>query len=205
MNQTETQPIESTLQRARSGQPDAIGSLLERYRTYLSLLVRVQIGRRLQGKVDADDVLQEVFLEAHRDFGRFRGTTEGELLGWLRQILACTLANQVRRYFGTKQRDPRLERELAEDLDRSSRALDGGLVAPGQSPSEQVAQRERALILADALEGLPADYREVLLLRHVEDLTFPEVARRMGRSEDSVKHLWARALARLRRTMDDPR
>lgn len=205
MSQTETHPLETTLHRARAGQPEAIGVLLERYRTYLSLLVRVQIGLRLQGKVDADDVLQEVCLEAHRDFGRFRGTTEAEFLGWLRQILACTLANQIRRYYGTKQRDPRLERELADDLDRSSRALDGGLVAPDKSPSEQVAQRERALLLADALDGLPPDYREVLLLRHVEDLTFPEVARRMDRSEDSVKHLWARALARLRRTMDDPR
>jgi RNA polymerase sigma-70 factor (ECF subfamily) len=66
-------------------------------------------------------------------------------------------------------------------------------------------RREQAVLLADALEGLPADYRDVVILRQLEDLSFSEVAVRMGRTEDSVKHLWVRALARMRHTIEDPR
>src|SRR5207253_544528 len=118
--------------------------------------------------------------EAHRDFAQFRGATEGELVAWLRQILATTLANQVRRFRGTRKRDVRLEQELAGDLDRSSRALARGLAAKESSPSQHAARREQAVLLADALDRLPADYREVIILRHLEGLKFPEVARRMS-------------------------
>jgi RNA polymerase sigma-70 factor (ECF subfamily) len=88
-------------------------------------------------------------------------------------------------------------------LDRSSEALDRGLVARKSSPSEQVARRDQGVQLANALELLSDDYRQVLILRHLEELSFPEIARRMERSLDSVKNLWARALARLRRTMGE--
>jgi RNA polymerase sigma-70 factor (ECF subfamily) len=186
---------------ARAGDRTALGQLMEMYRHYLALLARLQIGRRLQGKVDASDLVQETFLEAHRDFAQFQGISEKELVSWLRQVLASNLANQVRRYFGTQRRDVRLERELAGELDHSSRVLDHALLAPHSSPSQQAARREQAVLLADALERLPEDYREVIILRHLEGLTFPEVARRMGRSLDSVDKLWARALARLRRSL----
>jgi RNA polymerase sigma-70 factor (ECF subfamily) len=165
------------------------------------MLARLQIGRRLQGKMDASDLVQETFLEAHRDFGQFRGSTEQELASWLRRILAWNVANLLQRYCGARRRDVRLERELADELDQSSRVADLGLLAKGSSPSHQAARREQAVLLADALEQLSADYREVLILRHLEELSFPEVARRMGRSLDSVKNLWARALAQLRRLL----
>lgn len=186
---------------ARAGDGAALGELLEIYRNYLSLLARLQVGRRLQGKVDPADLVQETFLEAHRDLRQFRGSTEEELVHWLRRILASNLANQVRRYFGTQSRDLHLERELADELDESSRSMDRGLVAPHSSPSQQAARREQAVILADSLQDLPTDYREVIVLRHLEGLSFPEVAARMERSEDSVKKLWARALARLRQSL----
>jgi RNA polymerase sigma-70 factor (ECF subfamily) len=195
---------EQLLQSARHGDAAALGQLLELYRQYLTLLARLQINRRLQRKVDASDVVQETFLEAHRDFTQFRGAGERELLGWLRQILASNLANVVRHYQGTRRRDVRLERELTLQLDQSSRALEPGLVAPHSSPSQQAVRREEAVLLADALGRLPDDYREVLLLRHLEGLSFPEMAERMGRSLDSVKNVWARALARLRRSVGDP-
>src|SRR2546430_14450900 len=83
---------EHLLQEARAGDAAALGRLLELYRRYLALLARVQIGRRLQGKVDAEDLVQETFLEAHRNFGRFEGASEGQLMCWLRQILAARLA-----------------------------------------------------------------------------------------------------------------
>jgi len=186
------------LRYARTGDGSALGRLLELYRNYLKLLARLQIDRRLQVKLDASDVVQETFLEAHRDFGQFRGTTEGELVSWLRQILVTNLANLGRHYRGTQRRDIRLERELAAELDESSRALDQGLVAQQNSPSQQAAYHEQAVLLADALGQLPEDYREAVILRHLEGLSFAEVAERMERTVDSVKKLWARGLARLR-------
>jgi RNA polymerase sigma-70 factor (ECF subfamily) len=190
------------LQRAREGDVPALGPLLERYRAYLTVLARVQIGRRLQGKVDAADLVQEAFLGAYRDFRQFRGTTEKEFLGWLRQILASLLANLVRHYQGTQRRDVRLERQLAVELEQSSQALDRGLVAPQSSPSAQAARREQSVLLAEALGRLPDDLRDLLILRHLEGLTFPEVAQRLGRTVDSVKKQWPRALASLRRLLD---
>src|SRR5262245_36551408 len=166
------------LRLARGGDLAALGRLLEKYRGYLALLARLQIGRRLQGKVDAADLVQDTFLKAARDFGAFRGQTNDELEEWLRQILACNVANLVRHYLGTRRRDQRLERRLADELEQSSRALDAGLLARGSSPSRQAVRREQAVRLANALDRLPDDYREVLILRHLEEMSFPEVARR---------------------------
>src|SRR3954452_21806686 len=190
------------LEQARKGNDVALGQLLESYSRYLTLLARVQIGRRLQGKVDAGDVVQEVFLEAHRQIANFRGTTEAEFIAWLRRILAGQLALTLRRYLGTKGRDVNLERDLGAQLDQSSQAMDGGFVAATSTPSQHVSRREQAVLLADALDKLPPDYREVIILRHLESLPFGEVAGRMGRSEDSVQKLWVRALSSLRRSMD---
>src|SRR5947209_4791045 len=92
---------EQFLDQARAGDGPALGRLLERYQPYLALLARLQIGRRLQGKVDEADVVQEVFLRAHRDFTTFRGEAEAEFAGWLRRILAAALAGLVRHYLGT--------------------------------------------------------------------------------------------------------
>ena len=96
----------------------------------------------------------------------------------------------------------RLERSLSQELDESSRMLDAGLAAAQSTPSQQADRREQAVRLADALDRLPEAYRDVLILRYLEGLKFPEVARRMGRSLDSVEKLWVRALARLRRTLE---
>jgi RNA polymerase sigma-70 factor (ECF subfamily) len=188
---------------ARTGNDAALGSLLELYRNYLRLLARVEIGRRLQGKLDASDLVQETFAEAHRNFGLFRGADEPQLVSWLRQILAARVANLVRHYFGTQGRDVRLEHDLVAALDNSSRALGVDLAASLTSPSNAAARREQAVVLADALNRLPEDYREVIVLRNMEGLTFPEVARRMERTQDSVEKLWLRALARLRQVFGE--
>jgi len=190
---------------AKGGDGAALGQLLERYRNYMGLLVRLQVGRRLRTKVDIEDLLQEIWLEIHRKIALFRGGSEREFLTWARRVIGAILANQVRHYLGTKCRDLRLERALADELDQSSRALDENLVAAQSSPSQQAVRREQAVLLADALEDLPEDYREVIILRQLEGLSFPDVARRMGRTEDSVKNVWLRALARLRRTLEDLR
>src|SRR5262249_19494528 len=103
---------ERWLHLARCGDGAALGRLLGRYRAYLTVLARLQIGRRLRGKVDASDPVQETFLKAHRHLDQFRGTTEEEWAAWLRQILAANLANLVRRYYHTRGRDVRIEQEL---------------------------------------------------------------------------------------------
>jgi RNA polymerase sigma-70 factor (ECF subfamily) len=198
MRDLSTSP-ERIREEARAGDARALGRLLELYRRYLTILTRLQIGRRLQGKVDPSDVVQEAFLGASRDFGQFRGASEKEFLAWLRSILASLLANLVRHYQGTLRRDVRLERQLALELDESSQALDRGLMDPQASPSEQADRREQSVRLAEALEQLPADQRELLVLRHLEGQSFPEVARQRERSVDSLKKLWPKALVRLRR------
>jgi RNA polymerase sigma-70 factor, ECF subfamily len=187
---------------ARSGTEGALGQLLECYRSYLMLLARLQIGRRLQGKADPTDVVQETFLQAYRCFAQLRGNDEAEFSAWMRRILASRVAKLLRYYRGSQSRDIRLERELEQELDQSSRLIDPGLVAPISSPSQRASRREQGMLLADALARLSADDREVIILRHLEEQTFPEVARRMGRSLDGVKKLWVRALARLRRTLE---
>jgi RNA polymerase sigma-70 factor (ECF subfamily) len=193
-----TPDAEQLIAKARDGDVAVLGELFERYRTYLEILARGEIGRRLQRKVDASDLVQDTFLEAHRHFKRFRGTAEIQLMAWLRNILAAGLANLLRHYVGTQGRDVRLERELTDSVDQSAVALEHVLVDPQSSPSQRVQRTEQGIRLSRALGKLPDEYREVLVLRHLSGLTFPEVARRMNRSVDSVEKLWLRGLARLR-------
>jgi RNA polymerase sigma-70 factor (ECF subfamily) len=189
---------EELLRNARAGDQALLGALLERYRPHLKLLARLRIGRELHSKVDPSDVVQDTFLQAHRHFAGFQGHTANEFRVWLHQIMTSTLANVVRHYVGTQGRDVRREQPLPfePDLSRQHQAI--ALAAPVSTPSQQAARREISSRLALALAKLPDDYREVLVLRHLEGLSFPEVARRMARSQDSVDKLWLRALARLR-------
>lgn len=191
--------VAELLELARTGDRATLGQLLGSYQNYLRLLARIEIGRRLQGKVDASDIVQETFLDAQRQFPAFRGEAEGQFVQWLRTILAGTLANVVRRYLGTQARDLNLERQLAEDLDQSSCALAHFLVDPHSSPSQLAIRDEQGLRVTEALSRLPDDYQTVLILRHIEGLTFPQVAERMERSVDSVEKLWLRGLTRLRK------
>jgi RNA polymerase sigma-70 factor, ECF subfamily len=193
--------LKGMIDRAREGEASARGKLLEGYRNYLTLLARLTLRKRLQAKLSESDVVQEAFLEAHRDFPQFRGNTEKELTSWLRKILAHNLANMVRHYCGTRGRDIKLERELQFELEQSSQAVDRALVAVQGSPSHQASERDQMVLVADALKQLPTDYREVLILRHLEGLSFPEVAKRMDRTLSSVDKLWVRALTKLRRAL----
>jgi RNA polymerase sigma-70 factor (ECF subfamily) len=193
---------EFSLARARLVGGAAVGELLEHYRHYLYLLARARMARQLRGRVDPSDVVQEAFLAAHRDFADFRGTTEAEFVAWLKQILVARLADQIRRHVKAKARDLRLEIRLTAEVDHSSQALAKALPAHQNSPSKLAVQRERAVLLAEALKELPAHYEEVIVLRHLEGLPFADVARRMDRTVSSVEKLWVRALARLRQVLE---
>jgi RNA polymerase sigma-70 factor, ECF subfamily len=188
---------ELLLSLAKAGHSPALVRLLDRYRGSLAKQAGGHVGRRLRVKLDIDDLLQEVWLEAHREIGRFRGSTEGEFLSWLRKILGTILLNQVRHYFGTGRRNLSLERRLA-DCDGLPERLERAAIAPDTPPSQRAQQSERAARLAEAIETLPGLYREVIVLRHQRGLSFLEVARRMNRTEYSVKNMWVRALRQLR-------
>jgi RNA polymerase sigma-70 factor (ECF subfamily) len=195
---------EILLNLAKAGSGPALSRLLDRYRGALEVQARLQVGRRLRAKLDFEDLMQELSLEAHRDIAQFRGRSEGEFVCWLRKVFATILSNQVRRYLGTRRRDLRRERRIATGRDDTSRAvIDRRLVAPLSSPSQQASRRERAELLSEALQTLPSAYREVIVLRNLEGLSFADVAARMGRTEDSVKNIWLRALGRLRRMLGD--
>ncbi len=110
MNTSESANPEDLITRARRGDTSAFGCLLEISRNYLKLMARLQLDKRVQAKVDPSDLVQESFLNAHQNFHTFRGTTERELLAWLRQILVHSLADHVRRYYGTRKLDVSLDR-----------------------------------------------------------------------------------------------
>ncbi len=176
MSGLESSSIGRILDDAKAGDRPALGLLMVRYGNYLGLLARFRIGRQLQGKLDPEDLLQEVSLQVQKNITRFAGHTEAEFLAWLRTIMAGIVCKELRRYYGTGRRDLRRERQIVAELDETSKALDQNFVAPHTSPSRQAARQEQAVLLADALESLPRAHREVLILRHLEGLTFPEVA-----------------------------
>jgi RNA polymerase sigma-70 factor (ECF subfamily) len=199
---------EQLLAEARGGRAESLGRLLEPYRNYLALLARTQIDLCVQGRVDASDLVQETFLDACRDFGHFRGMSEGEWVAWLRKILTYNLARVVQRQVSAQkrsaQREVSLEQHLAA-MDGSSARIETALVGNCSSPSSQAQRSERAAGLAEQLARLPSDYREVLVLRNLEGLPFCEVASRMGRSPGAVRILWVRALDQLRHVLQAER
>jgi RNA polymerase sigma-70 factor, ECF subfamily len=187
---------------ARDGDEAALGQLLDLYRNYLRLVARTLIGQALRVRLDASDLVQETFLRAHRDFAGFLGSTEPELTVWLRQILVRTLANQARHH-RRQRRDYHRDEPLEVLLECSSSGVQRALAAPLSSPSSLVSRREQAVLLADALEKLPADYREVFLMRNLEHIPFEEIAARMGRSAGAARMLWTRTIKKLSQMLEE--
>jgi RNA polymerase sigma-70 factor (ECF subfamily) len=192
------------LRAARDGESAALGKLLESYRNYLYLLASSRIRGRLALRASPSDVVQETFVQACASFPQFRGTSEAEFLVWLRKVLATRLARLCERHVSAEKRDIRREvswEEICVSLDRSTARLQSVVLAKSPSPGTQFDQREQAVVIADLLAALPDDYREVLVLRHVEGLPFPEVADKMGRSHGAVRMLWMRAIEVLRKQL----
>lgn len=174
---------------------------LMRYEAWLRILARCEIDSRFAGKFDASDAVQNTLLEAWKGWDQFRGSEEPQRLAWLRKILAFQLAHLARQYAGTQMRDVTREVALEHSLGESSRRLESLLIADDLSPSQQAVANERSLRLAAALQLLPADYRQVITLRNIENLSHDEVAARMNRNSGAVRMLWMRALAALRDAM----
>jgi RNA polymerase sigma-70 factor (ECF subfamily) len=177
-----------------------LGDGLERFRPYLRLLARLHLDPRLRGKLDASDVVQQAFLQAYQALEQFRGQSEGELMAWLRRILARCLTHATRD-FARDKRDVERERGLEAAVDHSSVRLEAWLAADQSSPSERADRNEQLLQLADALGRLPEAQREALVLHYWQDWTVAEIAQRLDRSTTAVAGLLKRGLKELRTLM----
>jgi len=202
MDDTSLLDVGGLLDRARGGAQEDRDRLFAASRSYLGLVARTQVETHLQAKVDASDLVQQTLMEAHRDFERFQGASEGEWLAWLRRILAHNTADFIRRYRGTAKRAT--SREVSAPVGRSDRSTFIALGEPADSietPSQQMVRRDDQLAIAAALETLTPDHREVIVLRNLERLSFEEVAVRMGRTRPAVQMLWMRAIKKLQEKM----
>ncbi len=189
----------------RHGGGTQLGELLQAYQNYLTLLARTQIGRRLQARISPSDVVQETVMDAVRDFGQFHGSSEREFLGWLRQILINNLMRCVEQHIKAAKRDVRCEvslQQIASDVDQTATFIDRFVLTGQQSPSAVASQRELAVVIADLLAKLPEQYRDVIVLRNLEGLSFEEVAQEMDRTVGAVRMLWIRAIDRFRAVVE---
>ncbi len=206
MSSSSSNLASSLLGRARRGSTSSLGQLMTLYSTYLKAVVSAQLDQRLKTRVSASDVVQETFFEAHRDFPTFRGQSPEEFLGWMRKILVNNLMRVVERHVTAAKRDVRREvslEQVSRGIERSADRLSSLAVSMEASPSTDMQRRESQSELALALAALPADYRAVVQLRHLEGLPFDEVARRMDRSSGAVRMLWLRAINQLREAIND--
>jgi RNA polymerase sigma-70 factor (ECF subfamily) len=174
----------------------------EKYRPYLLLLARRHLDPVLAAKVDASDLVQLTLLQAFRARDQFRGRTDAEMAGWLRQILARTMAHAARD-LGRDKRD--VQREIALDgaLEESAHRLDAWLAAEQSSPSEQAVRHEQAARLAEALTALPELQREAVVLHYLQGCKIDEIARKLDRSAGAVAGLLYRGLQQLRSVLRD--
>jgi RNA polymerase sigma-70 factor (ECF subfamily) len=185
---------------AQAGSKEALGRMLEACRGYLQRIAGEELDPGLQAKGSASDLVQETLLEACRDFAQFRGESGQQLLAWLRRLLLNNLSNFTRRYRDTAKRHARAEVPL--DPGDSSTNWAATLSAGDSTPSAQAVAGEQAQALQRALQRLPDDYRQVLLLRYQSELPFEEVGRVMGRSANAAEKLWLRAIERLRHELE---
>jgi RNA polymerase sigma-70 factor (ECF subfamily) len=193
------------LAEAKTGSEEQVGKLLTLYRNYLTILATTQLDARLRRRMSPSDLVQEAMLGAYRDFGKFRGNTERELLAWLRQILINCLHHAYEAHIQAGRRD--IRREIS--LDDMNRAMDHSVIRlahvladRGPSPSAPARERERSVAIADQLAKLKSDDRDVIVLRNLQGLSFEEVAERMGRKPGAVRMLWLRAIERFRQVYE---
>jgi RNA polymerase sigma-70 factor (ECF subfamily) len=175
----------------------------ERYRALLRLQARqMQLDPRLRRRFDASDLVQDALLKACEELPRCRARTEGQFVCWLQEVLTNAALDRIRRETAQK-RDPALERSIHDAAARSS-ACWGKVLGDRQAPPDREAERRELLVwVAEALDRLPEDQRDVVICRDVMGLAVAEIAGLLGRSEKSVAGLLLRGRRRLRELLPD--
>jgi RNA polymerase sigma-70 factor (ECF subfamily) len=194
---TEASQLVQWLTLAREGDESAKNRLFAAGRSFAAIIARAQLHRRLATKVDPSDLVQQSLLEAHRGFEDFQGQTPHDWLAWLKQIVTRNVLDADKHYRGAACRDLRRE-QPQKAIGDSEGTVAWAPVDPAPTPSQFLSSCELSLRLAEAIEGLPNDYRQVILLRNVERLSFGQVALEMDRSHGACQMLWVRAVDQLR-------
>jgi RNA polymerase sigma-70 factor (ECF subfamily) len=185
---------------AASGDRDVRGELLLRYRERLMRMIAVRLDTRLQGRIDPLDVVQEAYLEASAHLDEYLASPSMPFFLWLRAITAHKLLSIHRQHLGTEMRDAAREVSLLSVRQPAvnSDSLAEALIDRGPRPSEAAMRAELLLRLRDALDALAPLDREVLTLRHFEQLTTAEIAAVLEIGERAASKRYLRALERLR-------
>lgn len=190
-----TDSLLKRLQKARDGDNDAMGALLDEFRPYLRLLAQRAMDGRLAGRVDASDVVQQIYLSAVRKFDEFTGKDADALAGWLQLIHERNLIDTARKHLAAEKRSVDREATLIE-----SEPLDDVELT---SPSQRMMRGENAVRLAQALTCLPDDQAEAIRLRHLDGWGLEQISERMDRSKRAVAGLLHRGMENLRDRLSD--
>jgi RNA polymerase sigma-70 factor (ECF subfamily) len=175
---------------------------LDRYRNYLRLLARAEIGPKIRRRVEPSDIVQETLFEAYEKRDQFRGRSEGELVQWLRQMLLHNVLDATRA-LRRQKRDMTRERLLGSNVHDSTTKLAEWLVADQSSPSQHVAKIEQILNVADAVARLPPDQQDAVVLHHLHGKSLAELATILDRSQTAVAGLLYRGLKQLRHLLSE--
>jgi RNA polymerase sigma-70 factor, ECF subfamily len=187
--------VDECIRQAQRGCSHSLGHLYKQCHRYLLLIANRELDVQLRAKLGPSDVVQETMLKAQRSFEGFAGSTDGELRAWLRKILLNTVRDMARRYKSGSKRDVHRERELYSLL---ADQPDSPAMLRAETPSQVLMAAEHAHALRMAVQQMPADYRQVILLRNIERLPFNEIGEVMQRSGEASRKLWLRAIDRLR-------
>jgi len=196
--------LDELVVRVIGGDRAALAELFEAYRPRLRRVVQFRLHPRLQGRVDADDVLQDAWLRAEKRIPSFLSEASRSCFVWFRMIVSQALIDLHRRHLGADKRDPRKECSIDGRWSSESTAssLSYHLSAHLPSPSSAAAAAESAALLDQALGGLGDLDREVLVLRHFEELSNGETAIVLGITEQAASMRYVRALDRLRAVLN---
>jgi RNA polymerase sigma-70 factor (ECF subfamily) len=201
---TDADDSSDLLQRAAAGDPAARNALFARHTERLQRMVRLRLSRRLQGRVDEGDVVQEALLEAARKLNDYLQRPEAPFFLWLRQLTGLKLAELHRHHLGTQMRDADREvsiyRGALPEVDSVS--LAAHLLGTLTSPSQAAVRAERRVRLQEALNSLDPIDREILALRHFEQLSNQETAEVLELSPSGTTARHMRALKRLRAILE---
>ncbi len=174
----------------------------KRFRSYLQLVARNNLDHRLQGKLDASDIVQQTLLQAHQSINEFRGSSDPEMAAWLRQILARNLSRAIRD-FGRDKRNIAREVGLEQAIEQSTIQLDRILAADQSTASVTAIRNERWVQLVEAIDQLPESQRDAVALHYLEDCGISEICERLNKTPVAVAGLLKRGLRKLRETLAD--